>query len=54
MILPKRIRLKKACREHLYNQVKKTLATDKEIRTLRELDRKVSEYYERLAINQLK
>lgn len=45
--LPKRIRLKQACRDHLYDEVKRTLATDKEIKTLRELDKKVSEYYVR-------
>jgi hypothetical protein len=45
MTLPKRIRLIKACRNHLYNEVKRTLATDKEIRALRELDGKVEKFY---------
>jgi hypothetical protein len=45
MTPPKRIRLLSACRDHLYNEVKRTLATDKEIRTLWQLDKRVSDYY---------
>lgn len=48
MLLPKRIRLLQTCREHLYNEVKKTLATDKEIRALREMDKRIGDYYLRL------
>jgi len=47
MTPPKRIRLKEACRNHLYNEVKVTLANDKEIRTIRELDKKVSDWWVR-------
>lgn len=46
--LPKRTRLLIACREHLYNEVKLTLATDKGIRALRNLDNKIEQHYVRL------
>jgi hypothetical protein len=45
MNLPKRIRLAKACHSHLYNEVKTTLATDKEIKALKHLSGKVENYY---------
>lgn len=45
MTIPKRIRLLQACRNHLYGEVKRTLATDKEIRALKYLDGKVEKYY---------
>jgi hypothetical protein len=44
--IPKRIRLVKACRDHLYSEVKRTLATDKEIRSLKFMDKKISDWYE--------
>jgi hypothetical protein len=46
--IPRRIRLYKACHAHLYSEVKEKLATDKEIRALRHLDKKVSDYYVRV------
>lgn len=49
MKVPKRIRLIKACRNHLYHEVKVTLATDREIRNLRSLDKRVGDWYERQA-----
>jgi hypothetical protein len=45
MTLPKRIRLMKSCYDHLYGEVKRTLATDKEIRNLRELQAKIERAY---------
>lgn len=42
---PKRIRLLKACRKHLLKRVIITLATDKEVRTIREMDSRISDYY---------
>lgn len=43
--IPKRIRLLKVLHAHLYSEVKETLATDKEIRNLKQLDSKVERYY---------
>lgn len=45
MELPKRIRLIKVLHAHLYGEVKGTLATDKEIRALRNLDNKIEGFY---------
>lgn len=45
MTPPKRIRLLSACRDHLYNEVKRTLATDKEIRSIRHLDKKIGDWW---------
>jgi hypothetical protein len=49
MELPKRTRLLIACRDHLYSEVRKTLATDKELRALHKMNSMVSKHYERLA-----
>ena len=45
--LPKRVRLLKVLHTHLYDEVKEKLATDKEIRSLRYLDKKIGDYYMR-------
>jgi hypothetical protein len=45
MTLPKRIRLMKSCYNHLYGEVKRTLATDKEIRSMRELQSRIEKAY---------
>ncbi len=44
---PKRIRLAINCRDLLYSEVKNKLATDREIKALKFLDKKVSDYYVR-------
>lgn len=49
--IPKRIRLVKACRDHLYSEVKRTLATDKEIRSLKLMDKKIDDWYIKQTIN---
>lgn len=41
MTIPRRIRLLQACHSHLYGEVRRTLATDKEIRALRQLGEKI-------------
>jgi hypothetical protein len=46
--LPKRTRLLLACRDHLYGEVRKTLATDKEIRALHRMNSMVEKHYVRL------
>jgi hypothetical protein len=51
MTLPRRIRLLQACKTHLYNEVKQTLATDKEIRAIRNMDDRISKYYIRQTQN---
>jgi hypothetical protein len=45
MQLPKRIRLLKVVQSHLYGEVKTTLATDKEIRSLKDMNRRLENYY---------
>jgi hypothetical protein len=49
MTLPKRIRLLKVLHSHLYDRVKNTLATDKEIRHLQSINEALKHKYELLA-----
>lgn len=45
LIIPKRIRLLKNCKDHLYSEVREKLATDKEIRSLKEMNKRIENYY---------
>lgn len=46
MTLPKRIRLLKSVKDHLYNEVKVKLATDKEVKDLKNLASRIKRYHE--------
>lgn len=45
MTLPRRIRLLQVCKTHLYNEVKQTLATDKELRSLHGLNTRIEKAF---------
>lgn len=44
--IPKRIRLLNAVKKHLYDQVKTTLATDKEIKAIKGLNARIERYHQ--------
>lgn len=44
---PKRVRLLMAVKKHLYDQVKTTLATDKEIKAIKGLNSRIEKYYDK-------